>query len=113
MFLIDNTILPQAQRDVDRFNSVAGIADKNSPDYDVTFGKLPTLLNKFDNEHPLTSYTPKLNEQGGGDKVAVKGNPIPAASIPQAAIDRLKANPNEAELFDKVFGAGASKKYLH
>jgi hypothetical protein len=34
------------------------------------------------------------------------------ATIPQGAIDRLKANPGSAAAFDARFGAGASKRYI-
>jgi hypothetical protein len=37
---------------------------------------------------------------------------VDVKSIPQAAIDKLKANPNTAKFFDETFGEGASAKVL-
>ena len=45
----------------------------------------------------------------GADKEVLGGKPT---AIPQAAVARLKANPNEAALFDSQFGQGASAKIL-
>ena len=62
---------------------------------------------------PPTSVAP-----AGFAAVAGQSAPVaPAAPSPflrpgQAAIDRLKANPHEAPMYDKMFGPGAAAKVL-
>lgn len=65
-FLLDNTILPEAQRDVDRYQSVVPLSvpklpnGQDNPAYDRELRGLYGKLNEFDVAHPLSSYTPAL-----------------------------------------------------
>jgi hypothetical protein len=95
-YLINNTIIPKAQRDVDRFGQIVDLPDK-----DPALGSMARKLYDFDTDHPLSSYTPQLNQ------------PAPAApSIPDAAVAHLKANPALKDAFDAKYGAGSSARVM-
>lgn len=62
-FLIDNTLMPRAQRDIDRYGSVVNLTNPKHPDFDASLGSMHSKLFDFDKAHPLSSYTPELQQK--------------------------------------------------
>lgn len=84
-FLIDNTIVPQAQRDIDRYGSVVHLTDPQHPDFDPSLGSLNARLYDFDQANPVSKYTPRLQQQqspqvAGAPNAAAPPTPAPGAS---------------------------------
>ncbi len=63
-FLIDNTIVPRAQRDIERYGSIVHLTDTKHPEFDPSMGSMNKKLFDFDQAHPLSSYTPRLSAGG-------------------------------------------------
>lgn len=94
-FLINNSIIPNAQWNVDRFNSVANMGVQGDPSYSPGYAALHSQLNNFENSHPLTGYMPHLQT-------------TPAA----AAAAALRAHPSQAADYDARYGAGSAAQIL-
>ena len=101
-YLINNTILPKAQRDIDRFGEVVDLPDK-----EPALGSMARKLYDFDAKRPLSSYMPQLSGQGGP---AASAAPAIAPTDAHAAL--LRAHPDRAAEFDAKFGQGASARIL-
>lgn len=73
-FLIDNTIVPHAQRDVDRYQTIVPLTmpklpnGEPNPHYDRELRGIYGALDKFDTSRPPTSYTPALQEKPAAPK---------------------------------------------
>lgn len=83
-FLIDNTILPRAQRDIERYGSVVNLTNPQHGDYEPSLGSMPSKLFEFDKAHPLTSYTPKLSGGGASSGTSAQGVQPPVLGARQA-----------------------------
>ena len=78
-FLIDNTIVPRAQRDIERYGSVVNLTNPQHADYDPSLGSLKAKLYDFDQAHPLSSYTPKLNKEANAPAAGASTDTKPTA----------------------------------
>lgn len=89
-FLIDNTIVPQAQRDIDRYGSVVHLTDPQHPDFDPSLGSLNARLYDFDQANPVSKYTPRLQQQQS-PQVAAPNAAAPPATAPGASQADIEA----------------------
>ena len=64
-FLLDNAVIPAAQRDIDRYKAVVDL-----PGNDPALASLRPSLAKFDADHPLQSYSPYLKQKAAGASAA-------------------------------------------